>query len=115
MLERVETGTNPKSPDERIKTAFDLHARALAEATVYDMERGEIQKDPHYQAIVGLGKPVLPLILAESHLSYFPGFMLMQDITGENPVPETAIVNKTKMLDRWRAYLGLTPASNVTE
>lgn len=88
-----------------IETKFNQHAEALVAGTCYATTRREVQVHPDYQAIVDQGVQVLPYVLEASELSYFPGFMILQDITGENPVPKHDMGNKQAMTNAWTVHI----------
>jgi hypothetical protein len=57
-----------------------------------------------YQSIIGMGMPVVPLILEE--LGREPGqwFWALEAITGENPVPPAAAGKVRLMAEAWLAW-----------
>lgn len=69
--------------------AVGSHSLALQwkEATQFVSSVTEIVTDPAYQQIIGMGKAVLPLILAELRREPDHWLWALQAITGENPVP----------------------------
>jgi hypothetical protein len=56
---------------------------------------------PSYQRIIGLGKPVLGLLLEEIKARPDHWFWALQAITGEDPVPENEKGDLAKMSSRW--------------
>jgi hypothetical protein len=58
-------------------------------------------RHPAYRQIIGLGPAVLPLLLrdlAESHRFWFPA---LNAITGENPIPDDAAGDVSRMANAW--------------
>lgn len=91
--------------DNLVEAKLKQHSEALVAETYYIMDRKDIQDHPDYQAIVSIGVEALPYVLDESRNSPFPGFMIMEDITGENPVPQHQMGDKVAMLSRWKTRL----------
>jgi len=70
---------------------------------------------PAYRAIVGLGKPVIPLLLVELELEPDHWFIALHELTGAEPVPEESRGRIDKMaslhdpqIEGW--FPKLTPA-----
>jgi hypothetical protein len=56
---------------------------------------------PAYQRIIGMGAPVVPLILAELSREPDQWFWALEAITEENPVPREALGNVNLMAKAW--------------
>ena len=56
---------------------------------------------PAYRAIIGLGRPALPLILGELRREPHHWFVALRRITGEDPVPEDARGDLHRMAEAW--------------
>jgi hypothetical protein len=54
-----------------------------------------------YQRIIGMGPPVVPLILAELRREPDQWFWALESITGENPVPPEAMGSVRQMAQAW--------------
>jgi hypothetical protein len=54
-----------------------------------------------YQQIIGMGKPAIPLILAELEKELDHWFWALEAITGQNPVPEESKGNLEEMARSW--------------
>lgn len=54
-----------------------------------------------YQRIIGLGSPVVPLLLKELQQKPDHWFWALESITGENPVSETDQGNIEQMSEAW--------------
>jgi hypothetical protein len=54
-----------------------------------------------YQAIIGMGMPVVPLILEELKGEPDQWFWALEAITEENPVPTDALGNVRRMAQAW--------------
>jgi hypothetical protein len=87
--------------DEGLKVAFEELALSWSTDTAHLSSPIKLMKHPAYQRIIGLGPPVLPLILkdlAESGRFWFPA---LSAITGENPVPDDAAGDIERMTSAW--------------
>jgi hypothetical protein len=56
---------------------------------------------PAYQRIIGMGQPVIPLILKDLEQEPDHWFWALQSITGENPVPNDQSGNLAQMAQAW--------------
>ena len=54
-----------------------------------------------YQRIIGMGQPVVPLILEELERDPDQWFWALEAITEENPVSPAAVGNVRQMADAW--------------
>lgn len=90
--------------DEDLAVAFEELAQTWASETAHISSPLKLIEHPAYRQIVGLGAAVLPLLLrdlSESHRFWFPA---LSAITGENPIPEDAAGNVTRMTEAWLAW-----------
>ena len=90
--------------DEGLAVAFEELAQIWASETAHLSSPLKLMEHPAYRQIVGLGAAVLPLLLrdlVESHRFWFPA---LNAITGENPIPEDAAGNMTRMTEAWIAW-----------
>jgi hypothetical protein len=75
-------------PQGAIEAKFEALARQwVADTTTFSSDFGSIVMHWAYQRIIGLGPPVVPLILAELVRSPDHWGWALSAITGENPVP----------------------------
>lgn len=72
-------------PVSDVARLFSVLADIWQEDTMFLSSVSEITKHPAYRAVVRMGKPMLPFIIAD--LQRKPGhwFVALQQITGENP------------------------------
>lgn len=54
-----------------------------------------------YQRIIGMGRPVVPLILEDLQREPAHWFWALESITGENPVPEAERGSVPKSVEAW--------------
>ena len=59
---------------------------------------------PAYREIVGMGKEVVPLILAELRRRPDHWFIALEEITGEMPIPEEDWGKLSRMAAAWIAW-----------
>jgi hypothetical protein len=64
----------------------------------------EIVMNKHYQQIIGLGPPAVPLILAEMKRRPHFWFWALRSITGANPVRKDMAGNLGRMTDAWLGW-----------
>lgn len=94
-------------PRDSTKSHPSLEARfrALAKRWKADTEAdssiARMIRHPAYQEIIGMGEPVVPLLLAE--LEYEPDFWFaaLQKITGADPVLKTSAGKIEEMAIAW--------------
>lgn len=78
----------------------ELKAQLEAE-TALSASMSERVQHAAYQAIVALGKPVIPLLLADMRKEYYPWGHALRRITGESPVEASDRGWSEKVRDRW--------------
>ncbi len=81
-------GTND-TPTELRQQFEDLAASWRAETVGLSSPRA-IAGHPAYERIIGLGEPVIPLILQDMKENGGWWYPALRSLTGENPVPESA-------------------------
>ncbi len=83
---------------------FELLVQKWKNETKYYSFSKEIHNSEYYQAIIKLGKNVLPFIFAE--LQKEPGhwFNALKQITNENPVRENSKGNIQSMTNDWLSW-----------
>jgi hypothetical protein len=71
-------------------------------------EETRLQSSPHqmmnlpsFREIVQLGQEAVPVILRDLHSEPSDAFLLLQAITGENPVPESDYGDLDKIVSAW--------------
>jgi hypothetical protein len=63
-----------------------------------------IEDSPHYQGIIALGEPVIPLLLRELERDPDYWFTALQAITGEDPVPAADRGDLLRMKEHWLTW-----------
>jgi hypothetical protein len=108
LLTGRKIGVSSKSPawslpDTRdsVEELFQKLSREWREATRFTSSLTEMCTHPAYQRIIGLGRPVLRLLLEELRTQPDHWFWALQAITGEDPVPDREKGDLPKMAQRW--------------
>ncbi len=87
--------------DSRLEQEFVRLAQAWKQDTRYLSSTTEIATHPAYQRIIGLGRDVVPLILADLRQEPHPWFWALRAITGEDPVPTANKGKVRQMAEAW--------------
>lgn len=95
--------TAPARLAERLTTAerFRRLAAEWKEQSRYLSDTRRMAMLRPYQAIIGMGLPVVPLILEELRAAPGHWFWALEVITDENPVPADANGDVRRMTDSW--------------
>ncbi len=88
-------------PSESLAPQFRDHAKQWKRDVAYISSSTIRHKNKHYQAIIKLGKDVIPLILKELEKGPSDWFFALHRITGEDPISEKDIGDFRKMADQW--------------
>ena len=99
---------SPASTDqeESLQARFRHLAAAWNEATGFLSSMSEASKHPAYQEIIRLGPAVIPLLLRDMEENHEHWFIALREITGVNPIPESAAGNIPKMVRAWLDWAG---------
>jgi hypothetical protein len=95
----------PRDPDAMVDEFARLTAEWKAARRPTSSAR-RMADHPAYQAIIRLGRPVVPLILAELRREPDHWFIALAEITGAVPVPAECRGNLTAMTEAWEAWWG---------
>ena len=91
--------------DEYASTIIERDFRALMaewkQATIYQSSSSKIAEHDAYQAIIGMGKDVIPLILKEMEETPDQWFWALRAITRESPVRSADRGDIRAMTDAW--------------
>jgi hypothetical protein len=93
----------PQRLAERLLTAERFHRLATewkAQAGYLSDSRRMAMLQP-YQAIIGMGLPVVPLILEELRHEPHHWYWALESITGENPVPSDVNGDMRRIREAW--------------
>lgn len=99
MAERA-TGTVPR-PSASLRREFDTYVARWRDNTA-DLSRVQaIVADSNYLAIATMGRPALPLILAELRDRGGYWFPLLEALTGESPESDDERQSRVGMREAW--------------
>ena len=84
-----------------LETRFRTLVKQWKKETQADSSILRMIRHPAYQEIIGMGEPVVPLLLAE--LEHEPDFWFaaLQKITGADPVPKASAGKIEEMTKAW--------------
>ncbi|MEO8498218.1 MAG: hypothetical protein ABI614_24395 [Planctomycetota bacterium] len=100
QIQRVlATGVNIE-----LRRQFESLSARWKEESRYLSSTTEIATNPAYQRIIGMGMPVVPLILEDLRKQPYHWFWALNAITGENPVPESMRGRIREMADAWISW-----------
>jgi hypothetical protein len=99
-MQRVANATDQFAVGER----FEALAEQWRTATALMSSTSEMVSQPAYQAIIGLGKAVVPFLLRDLKHERVHWFEALQAITGEDPVPREHWGNIAAMTADWLAW-----------
>lgn len=100
MPTAVEPFRETLTTDE-LRRTFEGLAEAWRKRTRYVSFTHKMVATTEYQRIIGLGRPVVPLLLQDLEREPDFWFWALECITGENPVPESALGSIRAMADAW--------------
>jgi len=90
-----------KPPAETLENRFRRLAAAWQEAVAYQSSTTLRNSHPAYREIIGLGPAVVPLLLRNLEENQTHWFCALREITGADPIPESAAGNIPKMVEAW--------------
>lgn len=92
--------------DERInREEFDENYEAWLQDCALDSFPHQMKAHASYHSIVTLGERAIPIIAAKLRQEPSFLFLALEDITGEDPVPEDAQGNLRATIDAWLTWL----------
>jgi hypothetical protein len=84
-----------------VDVVFAELARTWSADTAHLSSLTELMEHPAYRQIIGLGPPVVPLLLRDLQETGRFWFPALHAITGENPVPDDAAGDVRRMSEAW--------------
>lgn len=87
--------------ESRLEDRFRELVRQWKEGTEFTSSTTQIVMHPAYQQIIGMGKVVLPLLIAELRRKPDHWFWALKAITGEDPVPPANRGKVRRMAQAW--------------
>jgi predicted DNA-binding antitoxin AbrB/MazE fold protein len=102
--ETVEVTVAQPEPAQTVDERFRELAAAWEQAVAYQSSSTERNSHPAYRAIIALGPDVVPLLLRDLEKNHTYWFCALREITGADPIPESAAGNIPKMVDAWLCW-----------
>lgn len=90
--------------DTELRRQFESLSAQWKEESRYLSSTTEIATNPAYQRIIGMGMPVVPLILEDLRKQPYHWFWALNAITGEDPVPKSIRGRIREMADAWISW-----------
>jgi hypothetical protein len=100
-LQSVEQLLEAWEATEEDLTQFQALADRWKKETAHHSSIAKRAMHPAYQEIIGMGKRVVPLLLAELRREPDDWFWALHAITGVNPVPATSQGDVRAMAEAW--------------
>jgi hypothetical protein len=92
---------NDEPTDRTLRERFDALVIRWKRERDPHSSSGQLTRHPAYQEIIGLGPPVVPLLLQELERAPDHWFRALHALTGANPVPETDRGKVREMAAAW--------------
>jgi hypothetical protein len=86
---------------ETVEERFQRLAAAWHEAVAHHSSTTVRNDHPAYQEIISMGPQVVPLLLRDTEENHTHWFQALRQITGADPIPESATGNIPKMAEAW--------------
>src|SRR5947209_7076908 len=86
---------------DELRRRFEELADEWQEAVAYLSDSTLREAHPAYRAIVALGAPVVPLLLADLERTHRHWFAALSELTGANPVPQGEAGRIRRMAEAW--------------
>jgi hypothetical protein len=92
-----------------LETRFRALVKQWKKDTETDSSITRMIRHPAYQEIIGMGEPVVPLLLAELKSEPDFWFAALQKITGADPVPKASAGRIEEIAKSWIRARGQNP------
>ena len=97
----IDVASRDMAPQEDVPTRFKKLTETWREETGGLSSPSQIASHPAYQQIISMGRPVLPLILADLEARGGQWYLALRAITGASPVPPEASGRARLVRDAW--------------
>ena len=84
-----------------LQTQFDELVAEWTKGTIYFSLKHRAVSHPAYRALVGLGPTIIPMVVEKLRHSPSRLFYLLNDLTGENPVPPESAGKTAEIAASW--------------
>lgn len=85
----------------RWEVLFAEHTERWQAETAHLSSPSQVMAHPSYQAILGMGKAVVPLLLRDLQRNRRPWFAALTYLTGQNPISRSDAGKMDKMINAW--------------
>jgi hypothetical protein len=89
---------------ETVEQSFRRLATEWKKATRHVSSTTVMNNHPAYRKIIGLGQEVVPLLLRDMHDNHTHWFCALREITGAQPIPQSAAGIVPKMVEAWLGW-----------
>lgn len=86
---------------ETVEDRFHRLAAAWHKAVAHHSSTTVRNNHPAYQEIISMGPEVVPLLLRDMEKNHTHWFFALRQITGADPIPQSAAGNIPKMTEAW--------------
>ena len=100
-MQPASTKTLAKLAGETLEARFRRLADEWHDAVAHHSSTTVRNSHPAYREVIGMGPAVVPLLLRDLEKNHTHWFGALREITGANPIPESAAGNITQMTDAW--------------
>lgn len=101
VMDRAEIISSPRHQHEEIRREFETHEKKWKADTRFISAPSQRYLHPSYVRIIGLGTPVVPLILKSMEKNPFDWFFALRATTGANPVTSDMAGDVRRMAQAW--------------
>jgi len=96
--------SEPEGDSASLAKEFQAHTERWLADTANSSSIRQTVMHPSYQRIIGMGRPVLPLILERLAVNADPWFWALRAITGADPVDPRDAGRIGRMAEAWLAW-----------
>ena len=93
--------TESTRPTEMVEDRFRRLAASWQKAVAHHSSTTVRNNHPAYREIIRLGPEVVPLLLRDLEENHTHWFSALRQITGADPIPQSAAGNIPKMAEAW--------------
>jgi hypothetical protein len=93
--------TPATAPTESLEARFRRLAAVWQKAVAHQSSTTLRNNHPAYREIIALGRDVVPLMLRDLEENHTHWFCALREITGTDPIPESAAGNISQMVEAW--------------
>ena len=103
-LAEVRASAHPIPAESSLEKRFEEQAERWKRETAHLSSPNQLMMHPSYQAILGMGERVVPLLLRDLRDNRRPWFSALSYLTTENPIKPADSGKMDKMIAAWTAW-----------